>query len=105
MALTGNVVFATVTLEGNTMPGRKLIVANGRRGWIGPAPGRALLIRCESCQCMQRVPRYPTSTVVSFPRLFSTVKFHCWMYCDGACGSEGAKLTVVWAGPGGGESH
>src|SRR4029434_4713316 len=99
MALTGNVVFATVTLEGNTMPGRKLIVANGRRGWIGPAPRRALLIRCERCKCRPRVPRYPTSTVVSFPRLFSTVKFHCWMYCDGAWGAKAAKLTVVCPRP------
>src|ERR1700704_5078641 len=44
---------------------------------------------------MPREPRYPTSKVVSRPRLFSTEVLHCWTYCAGACGSNVVKLTVV----------
>src|SRR5262245_35405821 len=93
--LMGNVVLITVIFEGNTIPGRKLSVRKGRRGPIAPGPGGALLIRWDRCRCIPRDPRYPISSVVSFPRLFSTDRLHCWMYCEGACGSKAAKLTVV----------
>src|SRR4030095_6377760 len=95
MVLTGNVELATVTSGGKTVSGTKLILGNGRRGPIAPGPGGALLIRCARCKCTPCAPRYPTSSVVSRPRLFSTDKLHCWMYCEGACGSIAVKLTVV----------
>src|SRR5262245_20534487 len=80
---------------GISMPGRKLSVLNGRRGPSAPGPGATLLIRCDRCRCNPREPRYPNSNVVSRPRLFEIDKLHCWMYCEGACGSKAAKLTVV----------
>ena len=43
--LTGNVELATLTLDGNTVSGTKLILGNGLRGPIAPGPGGALLIK------------------------------------------------------------
>src|SRR5713226_8216234 len=95
MVLTGNVVLTTFTSGGRVVSGTKEIFLNGRRGPMAPGPGGALLIRCARCRCTPREPRYPSSRVVSRPRLFSTEALHCSMYCDGAWGSIAVKLTVV----------
>src|SRR5689334_2993878 len=95
MPLTGNVVLLIAISVGRTIPGRKLNVRNGRRGPIAPGPAGALLIKCERCKCNPCEPRYPNSSVVSAPRLFSTEPLHCSMYCGGASASKAAKLTVV----------
>src|SRR6266852_4872062 len=101
MVLTGNVVLATFTPEGRTELGTKLIFLNGRRGPMAPGPGGALLIRCARCRCTPWFPRYPSSSVVWRPMLFSTERLHCSMYCEGACGSMEVKLTVVFPSTGG----
>src|SRR5438874_5700145 len=95
MVLTGNVVLTTFTPEGRTELGTKLIFLKGRRGPMAPGPGGALLIRWARCRCTPCDPRYPTSRVVCWPRLFSTDRLHCSMYCEGALGSMDPKLTVV----------
>src|SRR6185369_14990896 len=93
--LTGNFVLTTAVPGGSSVPGRKLRVLNGRRGPMAPGPGCALLIRCERCRCNPWDPRYPNSSVVSAPKLFSTDPLHCSMYCGGGSSSKDAKLTVV----------
>src|SRR5215831_1856376 len=100
MVLTGKIVLTAFTLDGKTVPGTKLIFGNGRRGPIGPAPGGALLMRCARCKWTPWFPRYPTSRVVSRPRLFSIDVLHCSRYCEGAWGSIAVKLTVVWPSTG-----
>src|SRR5437763_5693477 len=95
MVETGKVVLTIERSLGKTVPGRKLILGNGRRGPMAPGPGGALLIRWARCRCTPCEPKYPTSKVVCWPRLFSTDKLHCSMYCEGALGSKDPKLTVV----------
>src|SRR5215472_8856357 len=98
MVLTGKVwlwMTASVLLGGSVVCATKVSVLKGRRGPSGPGPGSVLLIRCERCRWKPRAPRYPTSSDVLAPKLFSTCVFHCWMYCAGACASNAVKLTVV----------
>src|ERR1035438_10610838 len=60
-----------------------------------PGPGGALLMRSSRCRCNPWAPVYPASKTVDGPRLFCSEVLHCCTYCDGAWGSNVAKLTTV----------
>src|SRR5437899_10605079 len=102
MGPTGKVRGLPSNEDGSTVPGTKVMVWKGRRGWRAADEGvGALFTSTARSKLRPQAPMYPSCTIVSRPISLSKVALACWTSGVFARRSRAVKLTRVWPRTGG----